>query len=268
MSHPPTDNLAEWFLPQTLDERQLVQFHDQGFLVVGPILTEAGLQLMREECMAAWNEVKGPFSPDGTWLENALLINIHHHSELVRRYYFSGPLADIAEQLVSPNVKAATSQLTFKLRGNTQAFGWHHDNAYGELDSNTAISCLTALDDTDEENGCLRVIPGSHKAGQTDYRHSVEDKADHVPIEMQADESKAIPAPLKAGHSLIFHCHLLHKSEGNASKDRDRRVLFLRYADADAVEVYNERKPRLGRLVRGETKFEEVRNFEANLPLI
>jgi hypothetical protein len=55
-----------------------------------------------------------------------------------------------------------------------------------------------------------------------------------------------------------------HKSLGNTS-DRDRRLLFLRYADADAVEVYNNRKPRLGKLVRGKTRFREVEAFEANL---
>lgn len=267
MSQASSPTNADWFVPQTLSEEQLAQFQEQGFLIFGPVLTGQGLRLMREECMRAWHEVKGPFDARGTWLQNALLINIHHHSESVRRYYFSGPLVDIAERLVGPNIKAATSQLTFKLRGNTQSFGWHHDNAYGELDPHTAISCLTALDDTDEENGCLRVIPGSHKAGQTDYRHTAEDKANHVSIEMPANEGEAVPARLKAGHALILHCHLLHKSEGNASKDRDRRVLFLRYADADAVEVYNERKPRSGRLVRGETRFDEVRHFEAGLPL-
>jgi len=69
---------------------------------------------------------------------------------------------------------------------------------------------------------------------------------------------------MKAGECLFFHCWTLHKSGGNFS-DHDRRILFLRYADADAVEVYNERKPRLGRLLRGSTRFEDVRVFEADL---
>ena len=253
------------FTPQRLSSEQLETFREQGFLTLGPVLTAQGLAAMRDQCMAAWEKEKGPFDPQGAWLKNALIINIHHHAPVVRDYYFNGPLVDIAEQLIGPNVKAATSQLTFKLRGNTQSFGWHHDNAYGELEPHTALTCLTALDDTDEGNGCLRLIPGSHKAGQTSFKHSAEDKANHVAIDMDADESKAIPAELRAGHALIMHCHLLHKSEGNFSLDRDRRILFLRYADADAVEVYNDRKPRLGRLLRGETRFEEVREFESQV---
>jgi ectoine hydroxylase-related dioxygenase (phytanoyl-CoA dioxygenase family) len=69
---------------------------------------------------------------------------------------------------------------------------------------------------------------------------------------------------MKAGECLFFNCWTLHKSEGNFS-DRDRRILFLRYADADAAEVYNNRRPRLGRLLRGTTRFEQVREFESDL---
>ena len=72
---------------------------------------------------------------------------------------------------------------------------------------------------------------------------------------------------MKAGECLFFHCHMMHRSEGNHSKDRDRRILFFRYADADAVEVYNDNKPRVGRLVRGKTIYPEVESYEASLPL-
>ena len=82
---------------------------------------------------------------------------------------------------------------------------------------------------------------------------------------MPVDASQALPMPLRAGECLFFHGHTLHKSDGNRSRDRDRRILFLRYAHADAVEVYNERRPRLGRLLRGRTRFAEVERFEREL---
>ena len=73
-------------------------------------------------------------------MKNSLLSDIHHRSETVRRYYFHGPLVDIATQIIGRNLKGATSQLTFKMRGNTMPFHWHQDNAYGELDPYTAVS--------------------------------------------------------------------------------------------------------------------------------
>ena len=170
-------------------------------------------------------------------------------------------------RLIGPNIKAVTSQLTFKMRGNAMPFAWHQDNVYGELDPYNAISCLTALDDADVENGCLRLIPGSHKDGQANYQHTNEDRGARRPVELEVDDRRGIPLPMKAGECLFFHCHMLHHSEGNRAKDRDRRLMLFRYADADAVEVYNDRRPRLGRLLRGRTLFPEVEAFEANLPL-
>ena len=172
---------------------------------------------------------------------------------------------DVAEELIGPNIKGVTSQLTFKMRGNTMPFGWHQDNGYGELEPYNTISTLTAFDDTDQENGCLWLIPGSHLEGQIGVKRTTEERSSQKEVVVEADESKAIPMPLRAGSVLVMHCWMLHKSDGNLSTNRDRRILFLRYADADAVEVYNDHKPRLGRLLRGDTKFAEVRTFEADL---
>ena len=220
---------------------------------------------MRHECMAAWEAHKQGFDQTKSWLHNSLLVNVHHFSPTVRRYYRSGPLVDVMEQLIGPNIKGATSQLTFKMRGNTMPFGWHQDNGYGELDPYTTVTTLTALDDADEENGCLWLIPGSHRIGQIPVDRSAADRSATKEVVVSVDDRSAIPLPLKAGSVLLFSCWMLHKSEGNRSLDRDRRILFLRYADADAVEVYNERRPRLGPLLRGTTRFPEVRGFEADV---
>ena len=253
------------FIGHPLTDEQLRTYQEQGYLLLGRTLTEKGLKQMRKECMVAWHTEKGEFDPDKSWLQNALLTDIHHRSEIVRQYYFDGPLVDVAEQLIGPHIKGATSQLTFKMRGNTKPFGWHQDNGYGELDPYNTLTTLTALDDADEENGCLWILPNSHQRGQIDVRRSAEDKAAESAINVNVEEREAIPVPIKAGEAIVFHCWMLHKSEGNRSKERDRRILFLRYADANAVEVDNERKPRLGKLLRGKTRFPEVKSFETDL---
>lgn len=258
-------NQAFQYRPLTTIE--VASFQEQGYLQLGQVLTSEGVAQMREECMQAWSATKGNFDPDKSWLQNALLPNIHHQSPLVREYYFSGPLVDVAEQLIGSNIKGATSQLTFKMRGNTKPFGWHQDNGYGQLNPYNAISCLTALDHTDQDNGCLWLIPGSHRQGQIEVgaAGSAAERATQSELIVAADDKKAIPVPMKAGECLIFNCWTLHKSEGNFSSTRDRRILFLRYADADAVEVYRDNAPRLGRLLRGNTKFPSVMAFEQDL---
>ncbi|MEX2214478.1 MAG: phytanoyl-CoA dioxygenase family protein [Phycisphaeraceae bacterium] len=264
----PSPTSQACFSPQILTASQRRDYEAQGYLLLPGVLTAEGLTRLRDQCMAAWHGQKGEYDPEGSWLKNALLCNIHHHAPLVRDFYFRGPLVDVAQQIIGPNIKAATSQLTFKMRGNTKAFGWHQDNGYGQLEPATAITTLTALEDNDPDNGCLWLIPGSHLQGQINVsdRLTPEAKAAGKDLSVDVpDESGAIPMPMKAGDTLIMHCHTLHQSEGNFSTTRDRRVLFLRYADADAVETYNENKPRLGRLLRGRTRFAEVEAFEKEL---
>ena len=254
----------ELFDYQAVSDDQVACYEEQGYLLLGRTLTDTGLEQMRNEVMGAWEAEKGPFDPTATWLKNSLLVNVHHSSMTARRYYFNGPLVDVAARLVGPNLKGATSQLTFKMRGNTMPFDWHQDNIYGELDPYNALTTLTALDDADEENGCLWIIPGSHRQGQLEQR-SNETKRSQEPVKLAPDEAGMIPVPMRAGEAICFSCWMLHKSDGNRSTTRDRRILFLRYADADAVEVYNERRPRLGKLVRGTTKFADVEEFENEL---
>ncbi len=98
-------------------------------------------------------------------------------------------------------------------------------------------------------------------------RLTPEEKQAGKEVKVEVDERRAIPLPMSAGEAVALHCWTLHKSEGNRST-RHRRILLLRYADADAVEVYNDRKPRLGRLLRGKTSFPEVDQFESHLPLL
>ena len=248
--------------------REIAQYRRDGFLVLRQMLPDEQLAALRDASMRAWEQEKDNFKPGGSWLQNALLPNVHHLSDVVRRYYFMGPLVDVAAQLIGPNIKGATSQLTFKMRGNRQTFHWHQDNGYGQLEPATAISTLTALDDTDEENGCLWVIPGSHQLGQIDVsdQFSESGKSQGAEITVRVEnEEHAIPLPLSAGDALLLHCHTLHKSQGNLSPSRDRRILFMRYADADAVEVYNQHQPRLGPLLRGTTRFAQVARFEHDL---
>lgn len=255
----------ELFNYRKLTDEELKKFQEEGYLIIKGIVTPQGVKQMQDEAMAAWNKEKESFDPNKSWLQNSLLVNIHHQSQAIRQYYFEGPMVDVASQIIGPNIKGATSQLTFKMRGNIKPFGWHQDNGYGELEPYNALTVLTALDDTDRGNGCLWLIPGSHKQGQIRVQQDEAQKKSQSEIVVEADDSKAVPMEMKAGDAVIFNCWMLHKSDGNYSADRDRRILFLRYADADAIEVYNGGKPRLGRLVKGATRFKEVEEFERQL---
>ena len=138
---------------------------------------------------------------------------------------------------------------------------------YGQLEPYTSLSTLTALDACTAENGAVVLLPGAHKRGQVlaasyDAQRAKTASQGADVIKTEVDTSGARQLELAAGQVLIMHCHMLHASPPNLS-EHPRRVLFQRYADADATEVYNDGAPRLGRLVYGRTRFREVDEFEA-----
>jgi hypothetical protein len=112
------------------------QFAERGYLVLPPVLSATALDALVEDVQSHWDVVKsGHEVNDGTWLQAGLLPNIHHLSERCRDLYWRGPVVDVARELIGPNVKAVTSQLTFKMPGMTQSVDFHQDNGCTQTSS-------------------------------------------------------------------------------------------------------------------------------------
>merc|ERR550537_664460 len=56
----------------------MARFRDQGYLVLPGVLAQKEVEQMRDQVMEAWRERKGPFDPEKTWLQNSLLVDVHH----------------------------------------------------------------------------------------------------------------------------------------------------------------------------------------------
>lgn len=252
------------FVYRELTPEDIESYLELGYFHYGRVLTDRGLELLIEQCMVAWDRDMPEFDPDKPYRQNSQISNLHHESEVLRRYYFNGPIVDAAVKVIGPNIKAVTDVLLFKMAGNPQPTEWHQDNIYGELSPYNAISCLTALDDSTLENGCTWLIPRSHKQGQIEFSYTSQEKSAQKDVDLEVDESESAPLVLKAGECAFLHCHILHRGGSNKST-RHRRLIFTRYADADAVEAYNNNAVRLGKLLRGTTKYAEVRQYEAEL---
>jgi hypothetical protein len=101
----------------------------------------------------------------------------------------------------------------------------------------TCIAAWLALDDCDEENGCMQVVVGSHAwpvlcTVGADLNQSFTDVT--VPLPADADVR---PVLMKAGDVLFFNGQLVHGSYPNTSKDRFRRSLIGHYIEGDAQQV-------------------------------
>jgi len=114
--------------------------------------------------------------------------------------------------------------------GNTVS--WHQDNHYFGTDSSKIVSCAIYLEKTDKENGCLRVIPGTH-ISQTISPHQpgVGEWANGEWVKV--DETKAVDIECSAGTVVLFSALLLHGARQNISQHRTRYSCFWHYIPAE-----------------------------------
>ena len=135
-------------------------------------------------------------------------------------------IVDVIEELLGPNIKFFTDQLMMKSRFNGTVTDWHQDSpAWPYFVPQDHVSCWVALDDATVENGCMTVIPGSHKWGPVarEWRNrflSDPEISDPVAVE------------LKAGHCMFHHGLNFHRTGANPTPDR-RRGLALHYIHAE-----------------------------------
>ena len=138
-------------------------------------------------------------------------------------------LVDVAASFVGPSVALYASHYIAKPPGHGQPVLWHQDAGYWTLDPMEVVTVWLALDDSGPDNGCMRVVPGSHRGEVQGIR--MRDDVESVlrsEIEAEVDESVAVDVVVPAGGVSVHHPAIVHGSEPNRS-DRWRRGLTIRY---------------------------------------
>jgi phytanoyl-CoA hydroxylase len=130
-------------------------------------------------------------------------------------------LLDVMQDLIGPDIKLFRDALMMKPPRHGSAKPYHQDSAYWSIDPPDLVSVWMALDDATLENGCMRVIPGSHTWGILEHKHLQDYQVD----EAELDTSGEVAVPLKAGGCLCFHSMLLHATAPNHSPYARRSMI-------------------------------------------
>lgn len=135
----------------------------------------------------------------------------------------TGAVADV----LGPDVVLWNSVLMNKTPG-APAVPWHQDRDFEFLDPDQGLAAWLALDDADRTNGCLQMIPGSHRRVLPARLRTRPDEFDsEVEAAHTADRAR-IPVELRAGEFVLFYNKTLHHSAPNHSAER-RLGLAMRY---------------------------------------
>ncbi len=221
-------------------------YQDNGYLVVENALNSDEIAALNTETLRlarnsdgkiAGVEKADPLLSDEEVLKRVLCI--HHPHKLSSLLYSTlahHSIVDVLVNVVSPNVKCMQSMLFIKAAGKPGQ-AWHQDEDYIPTRDRSLIGAWIALDDATIENGCLWVIPGSHKPGilwdqewHADRRFDCSLQSVNFPY-TDRDE---VPVEVKAGSIVYFNGYLLHRSLPNRAKTGFRRALVNHYMSAES----------------------------------
>jgi ectoine hydroxylase-related dioxygenase (phytanoyl-CoA dioxygenase family) len=143
----------------------------------------------------------------------------------------------VLTRVIGPDVKAMQSMLFIKGEGKPGQ-AWHQDEFFIPTRDRSLTAAWIAFDDATTENGCLWVLPGSHRRGviypdrdQDDPRFDCTAEAYGFPYQ----DADAVPVPVAAGSVVVFNGYLLHRSLPNRARSGLRRALVTHYMSAQSL---------------------------------
>jgi ectoine hydroxylase-related dioxygenase (phytanoyl-CoA dioxygenase family) len=161
-------------------------------------------------------------------------------------------LLDVASIFVGSDIALFASHYISKPAFSGKLVPWHQDGSFWPLAPMRVITLWLAVDEATPENGCLRVIPGTHAEDLHEVRERHGDAAVFdVETAAPVDESKAVDLVLKPGDVEVHHPNIMHGSNPNTSTKR-RCGLTIRYIPTTTRITSDEQPFPSALLLRGE----------------
>ena len=220
------------------------KFESTGFVVASGLFRQAEARILSDHFMRLGKT--GGYSDDipprddhdhDPLKQYPRLMQMHHSDQASLDWLLEPRIEQCMLELLGAAPYAVQTMAYFKPpQARGQAL--HQDQYYLNAHPGTCIAAWMALDDCEEENGCLQVVPGTHQlpvlcVEDADYELSFTDVTVPLPAEMEP-----VPVVMEAGDVLFFNGQLIHGSLPNDSKDRFRRVLIGHYIYAEAEQVH------------------------------
>jgi phytanoyl-CoA hydroxylase len=144
-------------------------------------------------------------------------------------------ILDVVEAFIGPNIVLFATHLICKAKGDGLEVPWHQDGIYWPLEPMNVITLWLAIDDSTVQNGCMRVVPGTHTLGPIEHidAEHPETKVLHQTIKPGSfDPSGAVDIVLARGDCSLHAPYLIHGSTPNRSSQR-RAGLTMRFMPAE-----------------------------------
>jgi phytanoyl-CoA hydroxylase len=226
-----------------IDQEAVAFYRDNGYLVVREVLSRAEVAALREVTEAFVERARAVTSHDEIYdLEDShsaaeprvrRIKTPHQWDDTYRRIVDHPKILAVLQKLWGPSIRFDVSKLNLKAAGYGAPVEWHQDWAFYPHTNDDLAAVGIMIDDVDDSNGPLLVIPGSHKGPIFDHHADGVFCGAMDPARGEVDYRAAVALTGPAGSITIHHARTVHGSATNRS-GRPRRLLLHQYRAADA----------------------------------
>lgn len=227
-----------------LTSEQIKQFHDVGYLRGPKVLDDEQIDVLRAEVLRVIDEREKKDIAQPVLCHNLTgkadavvwqIVNIWMASDAFKAVVTGDGVSSLIAQLTGASeLRVWHDQIQYKPAGGGGVNMWHQDSPYWGIltPKHQQVTAWIALDDVDVENGCMKMVPGSHHWGPEaiNFLHTLKDFDDMEKIsEWEGHPVRVLPCPVARGEVHFHHSLTWHGSGANKS-GRPRRAVAIHYA--------------------------------------
>ena len=211
-------------MTKLLTQAQLDHFNQYGYVAPIRVMSEHQAAVIRERLEAYECESGGPLKGALRHKTHLLFAGLN---ELVRQER----IVDAIEDLYGANILCWTTNFFIKEACDPAYVSWHQDSTYWGLSKPDVVTAWVALSESNETNGAMQVVPGTHLLDQIPHKDTFSKdnlltRGQEVAVDV--DPAKSVSINLHPGEMSLHHVRIIHGSPPNTSSQR--RIGFaIRY---------------------------------------
>jgi phytanoyl-CoA hydroxylase len=217
----------------TITDTQRQQLDENGYFVLENAFTQAEMaelaehieahQRRHEEALRERGGIQGISRAE----EITFTCHLAENDDAIRAFVTRPEFVAITTQLLGPDIDLYWNQSVFKMPEGELEFPWHQDDGYTQVVPSPYLTLWLALNDATPENGCISVLPGSHKKGLLPHTNSAIGLVCHA----ADDPDQGVEVPVTSGSVAVFWSLTAHKSGVNRSRG-SRKAYVIQYSPA------------------------------------
>ena len=235
-----------------ITDRRLHAYREQGWFVLEDALDQDTVELLRRECQRFMDERDAQMDAAGTDVmdldrrgQRYFVNDCSTRSPALRQFLLDETMRDVCRATLGDDAYLFNDQFVVKGTDGETSFSWHQDGGYIAYAHPQYLTCWIALDEVDETNGTVYVLP-YERAGTREVVPHRRDPSTNDMVGYFGDDP-GVPAIARAGSIVCFSSTVFHRSGANTT-DRLRRVYVAQYSpepilDADGCSPRHQAVP-------------------------